>query len=83
MASSTSMALIPTTLGRLVQQPTAAALVPPAGVEPAACPLGRGRSIRLSYGGVGDGVYPHVAEPSTPSAALATTSPSPSARGRD
>ncbi len=33
-------------------------VVPPAGVEPAACPLGRGRSIRLSYGGLHARVYP-------------------------
>ena len=27
-------------------------MVPPAGVEPATCPLGRGCSIQLSYGGL-------------------------------
>lgn len=40
-------------------------VVPPAGVEPATCPLGRGRSIRLSYGGEDSRVYPAADRPST------------------
>lgn len=33
-------------------------LVPPAGIEPATCPLGKGCSILLSYGGLHARVYP-------------------------
>lgn len=32
-------------------------LVPPAGIEPATSTLGKSRSIRLSYGGLGGGFY--------------------------
>lgn len=48
-------------------------VVPPAGVEPATCPLGRGRSIRLSYGGEDSRVYPAADRPSTTRRATART----------
>lgn len=35
----------------------AGAVVPPAGIEPATSTLGKSRSIRLSYGGSGEGFY--------------------------
>ena len=41
-------------------------LVPPAGIEPATSTLGKSRSIRLSYGGLGEGVYLSQGEPSKP-----------------
>lgn len=44
---------LPTTGGVVAE-----ALVPPAGIEPATCPLGKGCSILLSYGGPDARVYP-------------------------
>jgi hypothetical protein len=40
-------------------------LVPPARIEPATSTLGKLRSILLSYGGLGPGVYPGIAQGST------------------
>lgn len=52
---------------RLLPEPSSLAreLVPPAGIEPATCPLGKGCSILLSYGGLHPGVYRAGARPST------------------
>jgi len=41
-------------------------LVPPAGIEPATSTLGKSRSIRLSYGGLGGGFYWPQGAPSKP-----------------